>query len=54
MIKYAENTIKVERHYNQGEKKNPPTTLNCFLILEWPKEKNNCTVNILNYLSTNK
>lgn len=21
MIKYAENTIKVERHYNQGEKK---------------------------------
>lgn len=39
MIKCAENTIKVERCCIQGKKKNLPTTLNCFLILEKPKEK---------------
>lgn len=39
MIKCAENTIKVETRGNQGGEKNSPTTLNCFLILERPKEK---------------
>lgn len=28
------------------DKKNPPTTLNCFLILEKPKEKNKRILNI--------
>lgn len=49
MIKCAENTIKVGRYCTQGtkkKKKNPPTTLNCLLILEKPKGKNKCILNI--------
>lgn len=50
MIKCAENTIKVGRYCIQGGEKNPPTTLNCFLILEKPKEKNKCILNISKFL----
>lgn len=50
MIKRVENTIKVGRGYIQGTK-NPPTTLNCFLILEKPKEKNKRILHISKLLS---
>lgn len=38
--------LKWEDTASKKGKKNPPTTLNCFLILEKPKEKNKCILNL--------
>lgn len=47
MITCAENTIKSRKKMHLREKKKYlPTTLNCFLILEKPKGKKKCILNI--------
>lgn len=50
MIKYAENTIKVERHYNQGGEEKSTYHTQLFPHLRKAKGKKQLYCKYLNYL----